>query len=226
MRTMNALLIKQGKDSFHNLPSLMILMIYPAVAFIMTMAIKDEEGVSSFLVPMFAAMHCSFSPLVLSSNILSEEKEKGTLRSLIMAGVGRVKYMISLSLFVMASVMLAGSTFLLTKSFHVPAAAILAAMLAGTAISTVMGLCIGICSKNVTAANGMAVPVGLVFALVPMLGQFNDDMATAAKWTYSGQLRTVLEGGDFTANVLWVSFAYFIAFCILLIFLFKRKGLE
>ena len=104
MNTIRALLIKQCKDSFRNLPSLMILIIYPAVAFIMIKAMKGEEGMDNVFVPMFAAMHCSFAPLVVSSNILSEEKEKGTLRSLIMAGVSRVKYLISLSIFVLLSV--------------------------------------------------------------------------------------------------------------------------
>ena len=227
MNTIRALLIKQCKDSFRNLPSLMILIIYPAVAFIMIKAMKGEEGMDNVFVPMFAAMHCSFAPLVVSSNILSEEKEKGTLRSLIMAGVSRVKYLISLSIFVLLSVMLTGSTFLLMKDFTAQSAAAFAgAMLAVSAVSALIGLCIGIYSKNVTAANGIAVPVGLVFALLPMLGQFNGSIAKVAGYTYSGQLRAVFEGGEFTLNTALVSAAYFIALSVLLIILFRRKGME
>ena len=227
MKTIIALLIKQCKDSLRNLPSLMILIIYPAVAFIMIMAMKDEEGMDSVFVPMFAAMHCSFAPLVISSNILSEEKEKGTLRSLIMAGVSRVKVLISLSVFVLVSVLLTGSAFLLMKEFTVQtAASFTAAMLTGAAVSTLIGLCIGIYSQNVTAANGRAVPVGLVFALLPMLGQFNEGIAKIAKYTYSGQFREVFEGGEFTLNTALVPAAYFVALSILLLVLFRRKGME
>ena len=227
MNTIRALLIKQCKDSFRNLPSLMILIIYPAVAFIMIKAMKGEEGMDNVFVPMFAAMHCSFAPLVVSSNILSEEKEKGTLRSLIMAGVSRVKYLISLSIFVLLSVMLTGSTFLLMKDFTAQSAeAFAGAMLAGSAVSALIGLCIGIYSKNVTAANGIAVPVGLVFALLPMLGQFNGSIAQVAGYTYSGQLRAVFEGGEFTLNTALVSAAYFVALSVMLIILFRRKGME
>ena len=227
MKTINALLIKQCKDSLRNLPSLMILIIYPAVAFIMITAMKDEENISDVFIPMFSAMHCSFAPLVISSNILSEEKEKGTLRSLIMAGVNRVTYLISLSVFVLCSVLLTGSSFLLMKDFSAPsAAAFFTAMLLGSVVSVLIGLCIGICSKNVTAANGMAVPVGLIFALIPMLGQFNNDIARVAKFTYSGQLRTVLEGGDFTATIATVPAAYFVTLSVLLIILFRRNGME
>ena len=227
MNIITALLIKQCKDSFRNLPSLMILMIYPAVALIMITSMKSEADLDSFFVPMFAAMHCSFAPLVTSSNILSEEKEKGTLRSLVMAGVSRAKYLISLSLFVLATVMVTGSTFLFMKQTDISsAAAFMAAMLTGSAVSTLIGLCIGIYSKNVTAANGMAVPAGLVFALLPMLGQFNDSLSAVADYTFSGRLKTVFEGGVFTLPVALVPAAYLAVLSVLLLWLFRRRGLE
>ena len=227
MKTICALLIKQCKDSLHNLPSLMILIIYPAVAFIMITAMQDEENMGDIFIPMFAAMHCSFAPLVISSNILSEEKEKGTLRSLVMAGVSRIQYLLSLFWFVLIAVMLTASAFLLMKPVTASYAGNFAcAMLLGSAVSAVIGMCIGLHSKNVTAANGIAVPVGLVFALLPMLGQFNSSLSKAAEFTYSGQLRTVFEGGCFTAQTWLVSVAYLAALSFLLVILFRRKGLE
>lgn len=227
MKTIAALLIKQCKDSLHNLPSLMILIIYPAVAFIMSTAMQGEEKMGDIFIPMFAAMHCSFAPLVISSNILSEEKEKGTLRSLVMAGVSRIQYLVSLFIFVLIAVMLTGSAFLLMRpvtAFYAEAFA--AAMLLGSAVSAVIGMCIGLYSKNVTAANGIAVPVGLVFALLPMLGQFNSSLSKAAEFTYSGQLRTVFEGGGFTTQTWLVSVAYLAALSFLLVILFRQKRLE
>ena len=227
MKTISALLIKQCKDSLRNLPSLMILIIYPAVAFIMITAMQGEENMGDIFIPMFAAMHCSFAPLVISSNILSEEKEKGTLRSLVMAGVSRIQYLLSLFWFVLIAVMLTASAFLLMKPVTASYAGNFAcAMLLGSAVSAVIGMCIGLHSKNVTAANGIAVPVGLVFALLPMLGQFNSSLSKAAEFTYSGQLRTVFEGGCFTAQTWLVSVAYLAALSFLLVILFRRKGLE
>ena len=76
------------------------------------------------------------------------------------------------------------------------------------------------------AANGMAVPVGLVFALLPMLGQFNGTLAKVSDCTYSGRLRTVFEGGGFTATTLLVPGVYFVALSVLLLLLFRRKGME
>ena len=227
MKTIAALLIKQTKDSLRNLPSLMILAIYPAVAAIMVAAMDSSESPAQFFVPMFAAMHCSFAPLVLSSNILSEEKEKGTLRSLLMAGVSRRQILASLSLFVLLAVMLTGSVFLVLKPMEGgEAIRFAAAMLFGASVSVLMGLCVGILSPNVTAANGMAVPAGLVFALLPMLGQFNDSLSAVADYTFSGRLKTVFEGGVFTLPVALVPSAYLAVLSVLLLWLFRRRGLE
>ena len=227
MKTFTAVFIKQVKDSLRNLPSLMVILIYPAVAWIMITAMGSQEDMSGFFVPVFAAMHCSFAPIMISSSILSEEKEKGTLRSLMMAGVSMVNYLISISVFVVLAAMLTGSLFLMmdhsTSSYAVT---FTLAMLAGEVLSTLAGLCIGIYSKNVAAANGMAVPVGLVLALLPMLARFNDGIAKVAEYTYSGQISHLLEGGDVTAKAICVMAAYFAALWAVLIFLFKRSSME
>ncbi len=232
MRTSLAIFNKQFKDSINNLQSLMIMVIYPVVAFIMVIALGDQEGMdgpmSGMFISMFATMHCSFAPLTIASTIISEEKEKGTLRSLIMSGVGRVNYLISISLFIIITVMLTGSTFLLMDEFtQQEICKFLITTLCGTVISTLLGLCIGINAKNVAAANGMAMPVGLMLSLIPMLAQFNDSIAKVSKFTYSGQISLVLEGGnDITTEMLAVCGAYVVAFATLLVVLFKKKGLE
>ncbi len=232
MRTSLAILNKQLKDSLNNLQSLMVMVIYPAVAFIMVIALGDQDGMdgpmSSMFISMFATMHCAFVPITIASTVISEEKEKGTLRSLIMSGVGRVNYLFSTSLFIIIAVMLTGCTFFLMDEFtQQEVCKFLITMLCGTVISTLLGLCIGVNAKNVAAANGMAMPVGLVLALIPMLAQFNDAIAKVAKYTYSGQISLVLEGGnDITVEMLSVCGAYTAIFAILLVALFKKKGLE
>lgn len=227
MRTFTALFIKQCKDSMRNLPSMMILLIYPAVACIMVTAMGSEEGMSRFFVTMFGAMHCTFAPISIAANILSEEKEKGTLRSLRMAGVSMVNYLLSLSLFVILAAMLTGSLFLVMDSFDTEyAIQFCVTMLCGDVLSTLVGLCIGICSKNVAAANGMAVPVGLVLALLPMLARFNDGIAKAAEYTYSGQISMLLEGGDVTGKTIGVCALYFAGLCVALMILFRRSRTE
>lgn len=227
MTTTLALLHKQIKDSLCNFQALMVMLIYPLVAFVMITALGSEDGMSGMFVTMFATMHASFAPLVTASNILSEEKEKGTLRALIMTGVSRRQYLMSVSLFVVSVTLLTGSAFLVMDAFtreHI--AAFAAAMLCGAVLSTLAGLCVGIVSRNVSAANGMAVPIGLVTALLPMLARFNESLDRAARYLYSGQISRVLDGGELTGEFAAIMAAYAVLLTVLLAFLFKKKGLE
>lgn len=233
MRTTLAILNKQCKDSLNNLQSMMILVIYPVVAFVMVLALGDKDGMDgvamdSMFISMFATMHCSFIPIVLGSNIIAEEKEKGTLRSLIMSGVGRINYLVSIAIFVIVSVMLTGSTFLLMGDFtQAEIYKFLITMLCGSVISVLIGLCVGISAKNVTAANGLAMPIAMVFAFLPMMAQFNDGIAKVAKFTYSRQISLVIESGrDISAEMLIICGIYAAASAVLLVVLFKKKGLE
>ena len=227
MTTTLALLHKQIKDSLCNFQALMVMLIYPLVAFVMITALGSEDGMSGMFVTMFATMHASFAPLVTASNILSEEKEKGTLRALIMTGVSRRQYLMSVSLFVVSVTLLTGSAFLVMDAFtreHI--AAFAAAMLCGAVLSTLAGLCVGIVSRNVSAANGMAVPIGLVTALLPMLARFNESLDRAARYLYSRQISRVLDGGELTGEFAAIMAAYAVLLTVLLAFLFKKKGLE
>lgn len=227
MRTSFAIFHKQCKDSLHNLPTLMIMLIYPVVAFIMITAV-GEEGASEMFISMFATMHCCFAPATIASNILSEEKEKGTLRSLILSGVGRVNYLVSVSLFVIIMTMFTGSAFLLMDSFDRESLwKFLAAMLSGAVISTLLGLCIGIDSKNVSAANGIAVPAGLTLTLIPMLSNFNDTIAKVSQWLYSGRISLILRQSEtLCGETAAVMLAYLVVFSVGVVLLFKKKGLE
>ena len=225
MTAILALLRKQTKDSLCNFPALMVMLIYPAVAFVMITARGSEEGMSGMFVTMFATMHASFAPLVTASNILSEEKEKGTLRTLMMSGVSRLSYLVSEMLFVVSVSMLTGSAFLAMDAFtRDHAAAFAAAMLCGTVLSALAGLCVGMTSRNVSAANGLAVPIGLVTALLPMLARFNESLDRAARYLYSGQVSRVLESGELSGEFAAVMAVYAVLLTGLTIFLFITES--
>ena len=225
MTTTLALLRKQIKDSLCNFPALMVMLIYPVVAFVMITALGSEDGISGMFVTMFATMHASFAPLVTASNILSEEKEKGTLRALIMTGVSRRQYLVSQSLFVVSVTLLTGSTFLVMDTFaRGHAAAFAAAMLCGAVLSTLAGLCVGMTSRNVSASNGIAVPIGLISALLPMLARFNESLDRAARYLYSGQISRVLDSGELSGEFAAVMAVYAVLLTGLTAFLFKTES--
>ena len=59
----------------------------------MTNSVKIEGMPPDFFVNMFAVMYIGMAPLVAMSAIISEEKEKNTLRVLMMADVTPGQYL-------------------------------------------------------------------------------------------------------------------------------------
>ena len=63
----------------------------------------------------------------------------------------------------------------------------------GIVASILLGAAIGVGSQNQMAATSLTVPVMLVFAFLPMLSMFNQVIAKVAKFTYTEQIRLLLE---------------------------------
>lgn len=213
MRVQNitALFQKQTKDIFKNLPVMVLFIVYPIIALIMTQAMKEQVGMGSFFISIFATMHCAFTPIVATTSIISEEKEKNTLRVLIMSNVTLREYLFSIGGFVMISTLLTGSLFLpVCENPAEIALPFMLSMAAGSLISIILGTCIGLFSKNAAAANGMAVPFGMVFAFLPMLANFNKGIEAVSKFTFGQQISYLLAGKEITTFgviVLCVNFA-------------------
>ncbi len=191
-----ALLIKQIKDTLKNTPILVLFFVYPIIAFMMTSAMKNQPGVESFIT-IFATMHCVFTPVITMSSILSEEKENNTLRVLIMSNVTLKEYFISIGGFVLITTLITGSSFLfIANKTPLGSLTFLLSLLLGSMISIILGICIGLYAKNASAANGLAVPLGMVFAFLPMLAGFNKGVETFSRFTYGQQIAYLMNKGS------------------------------
>jgi ABC-2 type transport system permease protein len=226
MRVQNvtALFHKQVKDVFKNLPVLVLFIVYPVIAVIMTQAMKDQADMGSFFVSIFATMHCVFTPIVATASIITEEKEKNTLRVLIMSNVNLREYLISIGGFILIADLLTSGIFLflidLTSEQMI---LILAAIAIGSLISIILGVCIGLFSKNAAAANGLAVPFGMVFAFLPMLAGFNKGIEAVSKFTFGQQISYLLGGKTINTFGIIVLCANFIVLLVISAVRFKRS---
>lgn len=228
MRPQNitALFYKQTKDCFKNLPVLVLFFIYPIVALILIQAMKDQAGTGDLFISMFATMHCVFTPIVAASSFIGEEREKNTLRVLIMSNVRLNEYLLSVGGFVLIANLLTGLSFILFGNLafdNIPA--FILSLGTGSLISIILGCCIGLFSKNAAAANGIAVPIGIFFAFLPMLAKFNDGIKAIAKFTYGHHLSNLMVGEDITILGI-VVIAANLALLILISTLLYKKSLS
>lgn len=226
MRVQNitALFHKQIKDVLKNLPVLVLFIVYPVIAAVMTQAMKSQAGTGTMFVSIFATFHCVFTPIVATSNIIAEEKEKNTLRVLIMSNVTLREYLFSIGGFILIATLFTGSSFLIISGQ--PVENILPFFLSmgiGCLISIILGACNGLFSKNAAAASGMAVPFGMVFAFMPMLSSFNKGIEAVSKFTYGQQVSYLLGGKEITLFGTIILSVNFAAVLILAAVLFKKS---
>ena len=96
-----AIFIKQYKDTLKNISILIQLIMFPAISIVMTSSIQVSEIPSQYFVILFATMYVGMTPIIMISNIMGEEKEKGSLKMLMMSNVKPTEYILGVSLFVM-----------------------------------------------------------------------------------------------------------------------------
>lgn len=181
------ILKKQFKDTFKNKSILIQFVMFPLLAVIMTNAISLKNMPANFFGTLFASMYVGMAPLTGISAIISEEKEKHTLRVLLMAGVSPVQYLLGTGCYVFLACMPGSILFscLLTGVTFASRLFFLLILSTGILVSIVVGATIGIQCKNQMTAASVTVPVMMVFSFLPMLSMFNDTIAKIARFTYT-----------------------------------------
>ena len=93
---------KQIRDTFKNKAILIQFILFPLMTIIMENAIHIDDMPEFFFTKLFAVMYIGMAPFVTTASIIAEEKEKNTLRVLMMADVKPWQYLIGIGLYVMA----------------------------------------------------------------------------------------------------------------------------
>ena len=230
MRNIAAVFSKQLKETLKNKSILIQFLMFPVMVLIMENAIVLEGMPEHFFVKLFAVMFVGMAPLTCMSSILSEEKEKNTLRALMMSNVHPFEYLIGIGLYVWLMCMVGAAVFAVTGGYESKDFLMfMVIMAAGILLSELTGAVIGVFSKDQMAATSVTVPVMMVFSFLPMLSMFNESIEKIAKVTYSQQL-SILINGLGTAEVkpesILVINANFIISAVLFALVFKKKGLE
>ena len=228
MHNVLVIIKKQLKDTLKNKTVLIQFIMFPLMTLVMENAISLPDMPELFFTKLFSVMYIGMAPLTSAAAIISEEKEKNTLRVLMMANVKPWEYLLGVGTYVWILCM-AGAGIMATG---LPASDIpfyLGVMAAGFVISIALGACIGIFSSNQMTATSLFVPVMLVFSFSPMLAMFNDKIEKVARIFYTQQLRVLMNQMSFegikpesililTVNAVLAIALFFVAF--------KRKGLE
>ncbi len=234
MRTIGLIMGKQMRDTWKNKAVLIQFVMFPVIAVVMNAAVDIPGMPENFFCNLFAAMYVGMAPLVAVSSIISEEKEKNTLRVLLMSGVKPMTYLAGVVGYIWCICMLGAGAFaalrLQSKANWVRETFLfLLIMAAGILVSAVIGAVIGTWSKNQMAATGITVPVMMVFSFLPMLSMFNPLIRRAARLIYSEQVSLLVShtgGIRITGEGVLVIGCNFLAALGIFCMVYRKKGFE
>ncbi len=226
----NALVIfkKQLKDTLKNKTVLIQFIMFPLMTLVMENAISLPDMPELFFTKLFSVMYIGMAPVTAAAAIISEEKEKNTLRVLMMANIKPWEYLLGVGAYVWTLCM-AGAGIMATGLASTDIPFYLGVMAAGFVVSIAIGACIGIFSSNQMTATSLFVPVMMVFSFSPMLAMFNDKIEKVARIFYTQQLRVLMNRMSFEGikpeSILILAVNAVLALALFFV-AFRKKGLE
>lgn len=193
MRIICTIIRKQLKDTIKNKEVLIQFVMFPLLAIIMNAAVHIEGMPEHFFVCLFGVMYVGMAPLTSMASIIAEEKEKNTLRVLMLSNVTPLQYLAGIGGYIWCICMAGASVLCITGKYAgAQAICFMGIMAVGIFISLLFGAAIGTGSKNQMAAASVTVPVMMIFSFLPMLSMFNDTLEQIARFTYSQQINLLL----------------------------------
>ncbi|MBQ7958615.1 MAG: ABC transporter permease [Oscillospiraceae bacterium] len=230
MKNITAVFLKQIKETFRNKTILIQFLMFPVMVIIMENAIKLENMPEHFFVKLFAVMFVGMAPLTCMSAIISEEKEKNTLRALMMSNVKPFEYLLGVGAYVFIMCIIGAVVFAVCGGYEgKDLLAFMAVMGAGILLSALTGAVIGVFSKNQMSATSITIPVMMIFSFLPMLSMFNESIEKVARITYSQQMSILINGIGNSAikpeSIIIIAVNFVVA-SILFTLAFRKKGLE
>lgn len=229
MNNVFAVFRKQIKDTFKNKTVLIQFVMFPVLTLIMNRTIEVDGMPKNFFVYLFATMYIGMAPLTSIASIIAEEKEKNTLRVLMMSNVKPYEYLSGVGSYVWLACMLGATVICAAGSYEIKTGIVFMAIMAiGILSSLLVGAAIGTWSKTQMVATSMVVPVMMIFSFMPMLSLFNTTIAKVAKYIYSEQISLLLQQISSmhisAENILIIAVNMLLA-AVLFAVAYKRSGL-
>ena len=183
------LFLKDWKDTLKN-GNGMILAVLP-LFFTLLYRMLPIDGMPmprEFISLIGVLMNLALVPVALLSMMIAEEKEKNTLRTLMLSNVGAVEFLTSTCLVVLVLLSVVNLAVFFLTGMALSALPLFLLVTTLTALCLMfLGAVIGLLCKNQMSTGTLASPVALLLMIPPMFAQMNDTVAKIAQFipTYS-----------------------------------------
>ena len=147
----------------------------------------------NIVIPIFITMHIIMAPIVCMSSIISEEKEKNTIKVLLFSGIRSYEYLLGVAGVLMGILIVSVIPYLFILKFDTEQTLLFFYfIILGFVCSMLLGSVIGIMSKNQMSVGTISSPLSMFIGLLPMASIFNDSVDKASKILYSKRIYDVV----------------------------------
>jgi len=149
MRNAKAIFTKQALDMFNNPMVMVMFVIFPVVALVMTLLIAktNDDIPNNMFVTMMGAIFAGMGLITSAAGYIAEDIENGSLRFLIIAGVKPHQYLLGTGGLLLLAGTVTSVFFALIGDFTlIEAIKFMTVMITSTAASIILGTAIGMFS--------------------------------------------------------------------------------
>lgn len=234
MRKYKAIYKKDLRDMIKN-PAIFLCCLVPilmVVAYKFIFSGEMEEGMDRFILLIGTVMNCVMTGCLVPSTSISEEKEKFTLRTLMLSNVSAWELFLAKMSVALTGIVVAGILMFLIAGAEVTFLPLyLLVTLAGAVPLILISCVIGIVCRDQNSCSVYQIPVMFLFMLPPLWGAANPTVGKIAEFTpcnammmlYFGLSEGSMEVGELIFQVLvltvWITMA-----AILFKYFYEKKG--
>lgn len=212
---------KQKTDIYRNKKALLMFFIFPIMEFIYIFISVDRDLSSDGI---FLVMNVIMPPITCMASTICEEREKGTLRCLVFAGVTPIEYFIGtglcMGLFNFISTCL---TAMIQNDTNINSVLLLGTAGIGIFCSMLIGAVIGLLAKKQVSVASLTAPVSLLLAMSALLGLSNPHVHKYTQFFYSQSIIDVVMKRTLTIKSSFVIFINIIIFGIIFIKMYEQR---
>lgn len=232
-----ALFLKDLKSTFAN-KNIFLLIFLPIVfSIIYTFLFKDVDLMGGMVISLCSLMNLVIVPICLLSMMISEEKEKNTLRTLMMSGVNGYEFLLSKSIVILLITMITSTLIFFITGVQIALLGGYLFLIFLTSLSLIFfGAIFGILCKNQMATGSMSAPMMLALLMPAVFSELNSGLKYVARlfptMSFSELLTKLINGSSifsFTTETV-ISYGVFLIWIVLGIVLFvliyRKKGLD
>ena len=177
MKSAVAIFIKQVQDILKNKGVLLQAITFPTMAFVLTNFVDLPHDIpDSMFISLFAIMFIGLVVISNSATIIAEDRERKSLRFLMMAGVKSHQYLMGIGGVLLVFALAVGSLFtMMMPGFSLMERLIfLGSLMLGAIASILLGAIIGMFAKNEQSSVSLSMTMGMVMGFGPMVAAFNE----------------------------------------------------